>query len=422
MYHRRPMRPDALPHAALAPVALLALASCASSPSPRPAAPEPAPAAAAATPAAATNETPAQVVARLLSPEATAPLAPQQIEVDANLHVVGHGTAAATVRRDGEQFEVVLPVGGTEPVRCIVFNHSLDLANGARGVYERVRQENSNLEIRGIDAGFVGETPFLHVEALYVVGPAERRALGHLKLRVFNLHDRGFVCMHDEPGYVATFDRATRPLMEAPATTPSPYRYLLSLDGHTCGWMIARTGPTEGETTDLTISSFLIARSAQEMAASDDVEVERYNRAGEISEERVVKNEDGTESNYRVRRTAATHRYHVEGRHLGRDIAGDFTAATPLLSGTVATQRAYRALTGPRPPASFQALHYATDSPLAASTDTFRLERVVDNRRAWLTQRVGEMQARVLVGTEGIADEIAVDLAGRTLSFRRVTE
>ncbi len=409
----------------LSAVVLLTLSSCATTPAARPTTPNPGEATTATSTATApggTNETPAQVVARLLSAEGTTALTPQQIDVGGTLHLVGHGTAAATVTHEGEQFQIALPVGAAEPVRCIVFNESIDPANALRRVYENLRHENADMEIRSVGAGFVGDTPHLDAQALYVVGPAERRLLGHVKFRVFNVHERGFVCLHDEPGFAATFDRATRPLLEVAAQTPRPYRYVLTLDGSPCGWMTGQTATARNETTDVTLTSFLIARSAQEMVASDHVTIERYNRAGEISEERIVENDDAAESNYLVRRTATPRRYHVEGRHLGRDIAGDFTAASALIASNPASARAYRALTAPRAPATVNILGYAGDSPLTATTETYGLERVVDARRAWLTQRTGEVQARMLVGSEGIADEVSVALAGRALAFRLVTE
>lgn len=380
--------------------------------------------AAAATPAAtvAPHETPEQAVARLLSPESTAPLTPQTIQVDSDLRIVGHGTGAATVQREGEQIGVVLPIGGTEPVRCVVINESIDLANALRRVYERVRHENADMEIRDVGAGFVGDTPYLDAQALYVVGPANQRLLGHLKMRVFNVGERGFVCLHDEAGYIASFDRATRPMMELAPGSPRPVRYILSVDGHACGWMTTFTVADGTERVETTLTSFVMARSAQELLASDHANVERCNRAGEVSDARMVDSDNGTESNYHVRRTGVTRRYHVDGRHLDRDIAGDFTAATPIVGSVPAMQRAWRALTGPRPPATVEVAGYESDHPLVTTTQIFRMDRVIDARRAWLIQRSGEEESRLLVGAEGVPDEMSFGVADHALTFRRVTE
>lgn len=406
----------------LRPLVVLAALSAACASPQRPAA-APAAAATPSAPAAGTGETPEQVIARLLSPEGTGALTPQRIDLpDGSLHVTGHGTAAATVTHEGEQHQIALPIGGAEPVRCVVFREGIDLANGVRRVFEAMRHENANIELHGMNAGFVGDTPFLDLQALYVVGPAERRALGHVKVRAFNVGERGLVCIHDEPGFVDTFDRATRPLMEAPARSPRPARYVMSFDGHPCGWTVINASTAANVTTEINMSAYLLARSAQDLVATDEVDVDRYNRAGEVAESRIVRNNNAEESSYTVRRSGTTSRYHVEGRHLGRDIAGDFTAATALLADTPAIARAWRVLTGARAPASLDVAAYESGDPLAASTQTYRLERAVDAQHAWIVEHANSADVRMLVGASGLPDEIALDVAGHALTFRRVTE
>lgn len=400
----------------------IALAACATA---RPAAnPTAAPPATTSAPAAnAPHESAEEVLARLLAPEATAELAPQTIAIPGgDLRLAGHGTGAATVTPQGEQFQVVMPIGGVEPLRCIVFHEGIDLANGLRTVFENARQANANLELHGMDAGFVGDSPYLDLQALYLVGEGNQRALGHLKMRAFNVGDRGVVCLHDQPGFVATFDRATRPMIDASAHAPRPARYLISLGGHPCGYTVINTTAAAGVTTEVNMSGYLLARDAHTLIAADEVTIEHYNRAGELADARVVNNHDTSESNYLVRRAGTARRYHVEGRHEGHDIAGDINAATPLVGGTPAMARAWRTLTGARAPATVEVLGFSTDTPLAASTQSYRLDRAVDAQHAWIIQHAGDVDLRTLVGASGVPDEINIGEGERALIIRRVAD
>ncbi len=168
--------------------------------------------------------------------------------------------------------------------------------------------------------------------------------------------------------------------------------------------------------------SYLLARSPRDIAASDDVHIDRYSGEGEVVETRIVHSNNATVSSYHVRRDGTSRRYRVEGRHLGRDIAGEFTAATPLLASTPASRRAWQTLTAARAPSSLDLLAYESSNPLAASTQSYRMERVVDARRAWIVEHAGGIDLRLLVGAEGIPDEVAIDVGGHALTFHRVTE
>lgn len=410
---------DALP--------LIALASCAARPTP-PTTPATPPGAAttpgaASTSAAAPGETPEQVITRLLSAEGTAPLAAQAVDLGGGLQVSAHGTGAATVSHENDQLSFSFPIGGTQPVSCVVFREAIDLANALRQALANARQENPDVAIHGLDAGFVGDVPYLDLQALYVVGPAEHRAVGHLKLRAFNAREHGFLCIHDEPGYGATFDRATRPLLEAPRENPAPLRYLVSVAGHSFGWMTVHTRTEGASTIETNFTSLLVPRGRQELIASDEATVDHANRAGELTEEHIVRVHDGADSTYTVRRVGAARRYHVEGRHDGHDLAGDFnTTATPLLSTSALFRRGFRTLTAPRAPAAFAVDGYASERPLVSTRQTFRLERSVDAGHAWLAEEQGEVRARMLVTPAGVADEITVGAGEDQIVFRRLTD
>lgn len=365
-------------------------------------------------------------IAELLAPEATAPLGPQAVDLPAlNFHAVAQGTGAATVTTEGEVTMVRVPIGGQDPLTCIVYREAVDVANAVRTSFESVRRENANIEVRSVDAGFVGDTPFVDAQFLYLAGTEAQRLLGHLKIRSANVNGHGVVCLHDQPGYVATFDRATRAIFAEPQGSPRPERFVTTLDGHTCGVTVVRTGPTPngpaGQQTEVSLTAMLIARSAQDLVASDHVDIEQFNRAGELVDMRVDKDENSDESTYHLRRLGAAPRYHVEGRHMGREIAGDFTAASALAASTAALGRAQRALTAARAPATLDLLAYHSGNPLAATTETYRVDRAVDAQHTWLHHHAESMESRILVGN-GRLDQVEMDVGGHALAIRRVTE
>ena len=106
---------------------------------------------------------------------------------------------------------------------------------------------------------------------------------------------------------------------------------------------------------------------------------------------------------------------------MGRDIAGDFTAATALAASTPALGRAQRALTAPRAPATLELLAYHSGNPLAATAETYRVDRAVDAQHTWLHHHAESIDTRVLVGN-GRLDEVEMGVGGHTIAIRRVTE
>lgn len=398
-------------------LALLSVAACAASRAAQ--RPSDAPAAAAAP--AAPEETGEQRIARMLSPEGTAPLAAQPVALpDGSFRATAQGTAAVTVRPDENRFIVQIPVGGQSNVECIVFPEVIDLANSLRITYETVRQNLPNLELRSMDAGFVGDSPYVDLQFLYLVESPRGRMLGHVKLRGANVGGRGLVCSHDEPGFVQTFDRATRSLLERPPASPPVTRYLFLLDDRPCG--VATGRRVAGATTeDASISAMLLPRGAQDLVAADNATVEHYARTGELADSTTIVNQNGEVSRYVLRRSGATRRYRVEGRHLGRDIAGDINAPGPLRSTGVEMHRAWQTLRAPNAPERVEFPAWSHSNPLALTPVTVRLERRVDDDHLWLTQRLGEVELRALMGPAEDPDEIVAAMGDHTLTQRLVT-
>jgi hypothetical protein len=385
--------------------------------------PAPQTSAAAATPAPA--EQPAESgearIARMLAPEGTTPLTAQPVALpNGSFRSTAQGTAAVTIRPDEDRFVVQIPVGGQSNVECVVFPEIIDLANALRITYETVRRSLPTLELRSMNAGFVGDSPYVDLQFLYVVESPRGRMLGHVKLRGANVAGRGLLCSHDEPGFVETFDRATRSLLEQPAASPPVTRYLFLLDDTPCG--VATGRRVAGTTTeDTSISAMLLARSAQDLVATDDAAVEHYNRAGELVDLTNVHSQNGEVSRYVLRRTAATRRYHVEGRHLGRDIAGDFEATAALRSVSAEMHRAWQTFRGRNAPDHLDFQSYSHTNPLAATAVSVRLDRRIDNDHLWLNQRLGEIELRALMGPSEDPDEIVATIGDHTLTQRLVT-
>ncbi|MFO0602729.1 MAG: hypothetical protein U0324_06115 [Polyangiales bacterium] len=399
-------------------LALLAL-GCASAP--RPAATPAAPAAnAGAAPAAGTEEGAEARVARMLAPETTATLAAQPVATpDGSFRGAAQASGAVTVRADETRFVASIPVGGRQNVECIVFPETIDLASALRITAEAVREHTARFELHAIDAGFVGDSPYIDLQFLYLVSSPQGNLLGHVKLRGANVGGRGLMCTHDEPGFVRTFDRATRPLLEAPAASPPITRYVLLVDDRPSG--VATNRRVEGATTEeVDVSALLLPRSATDLVALDSVGVEHYNRAGELVDKLDVVNENGEVSRYQLRRQGTARRYRVEGRHLGRDIAGDLTPASPLLAGGFGTQRAWQTFRRANAPAQVEFVTWSHTDPLAATTHTLRLDRRVDDDHLWLTMRTGQSEGRLLQGPAFAPDEYVMDAGGHTIAQRRV--
>ncbi|MFO0563386.1 MAG: hypothetical protein U0269_35510 [Polyangiales bacterium] len=355
---------------------------------------------------------------RLAQRESTTVLTERAVHVGEDFHSVVLGASDAEVTNSEGGHSVSVAIGASQPMQCIVYDSIVDPANSVRRVFENVRRAMARIAIESIDSGFVGESPYIEGRFLYVTSGPNAGA-GMLKVRSALVADRSVLCMHDEVGYVQTFNRAMEPMLRSVALSQGGANYIVTVGETNLGFTAIRFREEGGEIIETSLSGSLAARSELDLTASDDVVVERYSRDGVIRSMMRLNDENGTITQRQWERDGQSHRYRFEGTHLGRPLQGVVTATAPLRAGTPAAAEAFRTLMGPRAPASVELQSISSRNPLTLDTDRYSLHRRVDATHAWITVQTGDRTIRALMGPAGLPDEFEFVGATATVRARR---
>jgi hypothetical protein len=121
-----------------------------------------------------------------------------------------------------DRYYAQLDVGSEVPIRCSFFRGRLDMASAlalaSESAFRAIGESLGRLEARQIhriDAGAVGDAPFLSIAWLYRLHDGARPVVGQLKQVIATKGQRSVACQHDEVGYVQTFDRLFADIMSS---------------------------------------------------------------------------------------------------------------------------------------------------------------------------------------------------------------
>lgn len=133
-------------------------------------------------------------------------------------------------------------------MKCYVYDKPIDAGATVSRVLQSVREKFTvaRLKVRAVEV--VERSPALFVELQYLAASPAGKRLGQLKLGVFPDVASPVFCLHDEPGYLKTFQRvatrlATILARSSPAVgPPTTYRTVsvTSLEGVPVGFDAVR--------------------------------------------------------------------------------------------------------------------------------------------------------------------------------------
>ncbi|MBL8680395.1 MAG: hypothetical protein JNK05_14555 [Myxococcales bacterium] len=357
----------------------------------------------------------------LLARESSATLSERSFEAGEDFRGSVASAGDVTVSRIEGAYTVRFSIGTTQPVDCFVFDRPADLANAIRTMYERLRRDFVRSAILSTDAGFVSNNPFVEASVLYTVNAGGRIAPGSVKIRSLTSGERSVVCVHDEPGYRATFHRALTPLFRNGTRSARDANYVASLNDHNVGVMMLRFREEGEVTTEVTLDSMLLTRGEADLTSIDKATIEQYSRAGALASQREVENENSTVSDNQWEREASTLRYSFAGTHLGRPLRGVVTAHEELRAGTPTVaafaRRALSSASGSVAPLEYERFNHS--NPLTVRRDRIELDRREDGTRVWLNLVSAQRTLRVLMNADGLPDEIQMQVGRVMLRMRR---
>jgi hypothetical protein len=108
----------------------------------------------------------------------------------------------------GEGFvRVDVPIGTQGKLNCFLYPQNIDTAATLHRVISAVPQNLEVQQIRPTSVTPVGVDPLVFVEAAYEANSPQGKLVGLLKAAVFAAPEHALMCMHDELGYVKSFQR-----------------------------------------------------------------------------------------------------------------------------------------------------------------------------------------------------------------------
>lgn len=323
--------------AALLSAGLLLGSSCATTrattPAPAAVAPPPAPAPTPPpSPADAAKEKLQAMAARELESVGT-----QAVTLEGHaLTLESHGPVQVTPATENVKATFTLDLGTESPVTCMLYGHVIDVGSLLTTVLDGVKGGVEFVGVRPWTVTAVEKNPALFVEARYLVTQGGQKALGQLKLMAYASESAPMLCMHDELGYRATFERvATQAAAEveralADPKQTFPYRAVMSmkLAGQPVGFeRTTWSKQKDGGLVMATISAMFVPRTATEWMASDSANVTWSEKDGTVK-----KKQNLSTSGTQVERTMTLTRqkggtYTYSGKQQGKTLAGEVKTA-----------------------------------------------------------------------------------------------
>ncbi|HZA50390.1 MAG TPA: hypothetical protein VE549_06595, partial [Myxococcaceae bacterium] len=111
-----------------------------------------------------------------------------------------------------------IPIGTEMPVQCHIYGERIDAAGSLGAVVRSVREALQIHSVRPVEIAASGGHAVVFVELEYLASVDGKKVMGLLKLATLPRDDVSFLCMHDEPGYRATFRRVVKGFADALVT------------------------------------------------------------------------------------------------------------------------------------------------------------------------------------------------------------
>ncbi|WP_104987401.1 hypothetical protein [Sorangium cellulosum] len=229
---------------------------------------------------------------------------------------------------------VAIPIGTDSHVECFVYNTMLDSGEVIRQFVELL--EPGKVEIARIvpwEISVHRDSPAVFLQALYSVPTGGGKAAGLLKIAMHADKSHPVACLHDELGYLATFERLAKGIFdsfEAKDALPAPEyteTLILRADKMPIGFetneLIKEAG---GQRRWFSRSTSLLPRDARTLEIEDEASNVLLDAQGRIKAGLWVEMAGG-KANHRMELSQkAGSQYEYAGEVEGKRVQGSFTA------------------------------------------------------------------------------------------------
>jgi len=377
---------------------------------------------AAFTPPAPVPARPATIdLAALRARESSAELRPFPVKkADGSPAFAVPAIRAPKVEHDAKTHTVTshFDIQGGAQVECTLLADQVDPGAFARRLIQIPEDASGTIEAHAL---VVDHRPVVLVEGMMSWGPEDQRTAAGPKIAIARLHAGSMVCVHDEIGYLTTFERVVRAVMasiERARDEPRPrFRETsqMTVNGVAVGTLDrAVYDRPDGTRANLQLG-MLLHLAGGKLHAVDLAQVEVLDPAGRLAEQTVTMSNDGELITKLSAARLPNGEYVVEGKLDGKDVKSRLKAATPPLTDITRAPRLRAVADGKSAQESFVELDTSVSPALLRSWTATRATGRAVTLVSGAEKRTCEVDAAGLCATSTI---LAGDAAG--LGSRRV--
>ncbi|WP_437820932.1 hypothetical protein [Sorangium sp. So ce1078] len=256
------------------------------------------------------------------------------------------GAGEPKIEQKEKLVAITIPLGTESPVECFVYNTMLDSGEVIRNFVDLL--DPAKVEISRVvpwEVSVHRESPAVFVQALYLAPTAAGKAAGLLKIALHADRAHPIACLHDEVGYVRTFERLTKGIFDSfdskSAAPKSEYTdtVILRVDKVPIGFETSDLFKDEGgQRRWLSRSATLLPRDPKSLHIEDEASNVLIDAQGRIKGGVWIESSGG-KANHRIELSQKTnYQYEYSGEVEGKQVQGTFTpSAKAWLASPVST-------------------------------------------------------------------------------------
>ncbi len=239
--------------------------------------------------------------------------------------------AAKVIETDGS-FRLTIPIGTKAPLECFVYKQEVDPAGSLIAVAREVKKSLDVRLLKMADVSLVGDYPVVFLEEQYLSPSDKGQAAGELKTMFYDHPATPMLCMHDEVGYNASFQRVTKGLAASlkvagvEVTAPKLLEvYVDKIADQPAGFSrhVVLVGKN-GNLVSTSKASTFIQRSARDLASGDSITTEVSDKDGRLVEAAYAEAQGGEIAQEMQLKKVGPQEYTFKGKHGGKEVSGKF--------------------------------------------------------------------------------------------------
>ena len=332
-------------------------------------------------------------------------------------------------------YYIVSDIKAEAPLECWAITTTIDPAAMARNVAEismaglaetfgAVQQQFAFY----IDAGVIGDYPYLAYESLYTMGEAPDVRIGFIKVRIAGKDGLHLICAHNEIGYRETFARGFESFVtDARFDAEDDVTYYrevsrLSVGGQATGYMTYAFGTdTDGDTVTTIQTASLASTDGSAVSAEDSYDIGFWTPAGNLISRRVVSAADGELSMNLDIVNNGDDRYAVTGTFQGKNIEHVIESATAPMSPLDQAYEVQRMIADPGREQLVAMIWEPAVDPMVFIEATFEFDPA--RRQEMIGKTVaGPLEMTTTVDEAGMAVHGSMEMGPMTIDIRRLAK